>query len=200
VNIHAISTMHTAVLPLIIFTLTAWFSQAHAQPYQCKRGNGATYQSNTPCPVYFGPTENRAPSYRSDTNYSRSLPAEQELQHLSPECSRLYEGVRTAQARGVTYDVIQALRKELSEKCTEELAEARQKVSNANREKKMTAQEEKKSAQQQVAMSKEDEARKFRQCAEMRGALSNRKAKANPSDGEKNDVLVFEQRYRERCS
>jgi hypothetical protein len=64
----------------------------------------------------------------------------------------------------------------------------------------MVEQEDKKSTQYQVALSKEDEARKFRQCAEMRGALSNRKAKANPTDGEKNDVLVFEQRYRDRCN
>jgi hypothetical protein len=148
--------------------------------------------------VYYGPTENNTSS-RSDTTYSRLQPAGQELQYLSPECSRLSEGVRTAPARGVKHDVIQATQKEFYEKCSDELSEARQKLNSSKSEKKTAELEDKKSTQHQVALSKEDEARKFRQCAEMRGALNNRKAKANPTDGEKNDVLVFEQRYRDRC-
>jgi hypothetical protein len=194
--------MHLSILTAILVTLTVWFSQVHAQNYQCKRNNGSTYQTNRPCPeagmVYYGPTENNTSS-RSDTTYSRLQPAGQELQYLSPECSRLSEGVRTAPARGVKSDVIQATQKEFYEKCSDELTEARQKLNSSKSEKKTAELEDKKSTQHQVALSKEDEARKFRQCAEMRGALNNRKAKANPTDGEKNDVLVFEQRYRDRC-
>lgn len=195
--------MRLSIFTVIFVALTVWFDQVHAQTYQCKRNNGSTYQTNRPCPesgmVYYGPVENNMPS-RSDGTYSRIQPAGPELQYLSPECSRLSEGIRTAPARGVKYDVVQASQKEFSEKCSEELSEARQKFYNSKSEKKKAELDDKKSTQYQVALSKEDEARKFRQCAEMRGALNNRKAKANPTDGEKNDVLVFEQRYRERCS
>jgi hypothetical protein len=194
--------MRLSILTAILVALTVWIGQVHAQIYQCKRNNGSTYQTNRPCPesgmVYYGPVDNNAPS-RSDGTYSRIQPAGPELQYLSPECSRLSEGIRTAPARGIKYDVIQASQKEFAEKCSEELSEARQKYYNSKSEKKTAELEDKKSTQHQVALSKEDEARKFRQCAEMRGALNNRKAKANPTDGDKNDVLVFEQRYRERC-
>lgn len=194
--------MHLSILTATLIVLITWVYPAHGQTYQCKRNNGSTYQTNKPCPepglVYYGPTDNGTPS-RSDTSNVRIQLAEPELQYLSPECSRLYEGIRTAAARGVKYDAVQSTRKEFFEKCSEELAEARQKHSLAKGEKKVAEQESKKSSQRQAALSKEDEARKFRQCAEMRGALSNRKAKANPTDGEKKDIDVFEQRYRERC-
>jgi hypothetical protein len=164
--------MHPSILTLIILTLSTWFGLAHGQSY---------------------------PS-RSSGNYSRAQPPGQELQYLSAECSRLYDVIRTAPARGLKNDTVRTLQKEFEEKCSEEVSAAHQKLNNSQRDKKMTEQEEKMSAQKQTALSKEEEARKFRQCAEMRNALSNRKARANPTEGEKNDVLVFEQRYRERCS
>jgi hypothetical protein len=195
--------MRLTIHALILLVLTAWLGQVHGQTYQCKRNNGTTYLTNKPCPppglVYYGPSETGTSS-RSDTSYTRAQPAGQELKYLSPECSRLSEGIRTAAVRGVKYDAVQSSQKEFYEKCSEELSEARQKLNSEKNEKKMLEQEGKKTTQLQAALSKEDEARKFRQCAEMRGALANRKAKANPTDGEKNDITVFEQRYRDRCS
>jgi hypothetical protein len=160
--------MHPSTPTVIVFVLSAWFSQAHGQTNQ----------------------------YRSGSNYARTQPAGQELQYLGAECSRLYEGIRNAPARG---DSVRAIQREFDEKCATEMSEAHQKLNSSQRDKKLTEQEEKMAAQKQKTLSKEEEARKFRQCAEMRSALSNRKARANPTEGEKNDVLVFEQRYRERC-
>ncbi len=191
------------LLNLVTLFLLAisWQNSAFSQSYQCKRQNGTTYQSPNACPspglIYYGPTESPNTSYRSEN--SRIQAAGEELQYLSSECSRLSEGIRTAPARGLKYDVIQASQKEFTEKCSDELSAARQQVYASKRDKKSNALEEKKSSQMKVVMNKEEEARKYRQCAEIRNALNNRKAKTNMTEGEKNDILAFEQRYRDRC-
>jgi hypothetical protein len=175
-------------------------SQVFAQGYACTRSNGTRYLSSTPCPapgfVYYGPTANQP---NRPTYLPPAPPATEELPYMSVECSAMYEGVRTAAARGVSYQDIASLRRDFQDKCSENQSEARRKLYQAKSEELKAKNEQKQSLSQQIAVSKEEDDRRRVQCAEMRTTIANRKARANMSDGEKNDLVIFEQRYRDRC-
>ena len=119
---------------------------------------------------------------------------------MSPECSSLSEGIRTGPERGLKYDVIAQSQRDFDEKCRDNHSEAMKMLQTEKSEKKQAELVSKQSAQKAAAQSKEEHDRQLTQCAEMRKALANRRAKINISDGEKNDLLVFEQRFQSRCS
>lgn len=175
-------------------------SQVLAQTHVCTRSNGTRYISSTPCPapgfVYYGPTPTQP---NRSTYLPPAPPAGEELQYMSVECSALYEGVRTAASRGVSYQDISSLRRDFQDKCSENQSEARRKLYQAKSEEHKAKNEQKQTISKQIAVSKEEDDRRRVQCAEMRTTIANRKTRANMSDGEKNDLVIFEQRYRDRC-
>jgi hypothetical protein len=175
-------------------------SQVAAQNYVCTRSNGTRYASNLPCPnpgfVYYGPTQTQQnrPSYLPP-----APPAAEELPYMSVECSAMYEGVRTAASRGVNHQDIASLRRDFQAKCSENQSEARRQLFQSKSDERKAQSEQKQSLSQQAAQNKEQDDRKRVQCAEMRSSIASRKARTNLSDGEKNDLSIFEQRYRDRC-
>jgi hypothetical protein len=186
------------ILGGLLLILTA--SQVLAQNYVCTRNNGTRYASSTPCPppglVYYGPTQTQQ---SRPSNLPAAPPAGEELQYMSVECSAMYEGVRTAATRGVNYKDIATLRKDFNDKCSENQSEARRKLYQVKSEERKVKIEQTKSVERQVSVAKEEDDRRRMQCAEMRTTIANRKARATLSDGEKNDLAIFEQRYRDRC-
>jgi hypothetical protein len=175
-------------------------SQSFAQQYQCTRSNGTVFRSAQPCPkdgfVYYGPTGNETPRI---TVGPGARPAGEELQYLSSECSRIYEGIRTSRARGVGHEDIASLQREFQLKCSEELGQARRKLYESKQEQRQTQLDQQRSKQQQTARVEAEEKSKRAQCAEMRNGIATRKERSNMTDNEKADLAVFEQRYRDRC-
>ena len=173
---------------------------AFAQGHTCTRNNGTVYSSTLPCPkpglIIYGPTDT---GIRSIPNYPKLRPAGEELQYMSAECSAVSEGIRTAPARGLKYDVISQLQREFDGKCSEEQAQARKRLYDERAQQRNGAQELQQNSQKLSLMSQQEKDRLFAQCAEMRKAIANRKAKTNMTDGEKNDLVTFEQRYQSRC-
>ncbi len=203
--------MNSLVKLLIALFAVSGASLSSAQVNTCKRPNGTTFQSYQACPppafAQYGtqPTTPPEPTYsrsyessRYDSN--RQRPAGAELKYMSTECSSLSEGIRTGPARGVKYDVISQLQREFEEKCRDNHSDALKTLYNEKNDKKQSALADKQSAMQAAAQSKEERDQRLVQCAEMRKALANRRAKTELSDGEKADIVVFEQRFQSRCS
>ncbi len=159
-------------------------TQAVAQNFMCTRSYGSRYTSTVPCP-------------QIGVGYSTSAGDEQ--QYMSAECSTLYDGLRTASSRGLKYPDIASLQKDFYAKCSDNFSEAKQRAQQAKAEDYRTKQEQKQAASNQIALSKEEQEKRRVQCAEMRSSIASRKARSNMSDGEKNDLANFEQRYRDRC-
>jgi hypothetical protein len=198
--------MNLLVKLLAALLVASGASLSSAQGYTCTRSNGTTFQSYQTCPptgfVYYG----AQPSSPSDSATSRSYdypkarPAPAELKYMSPECSSLSEGIRTGPSRGIKYDVIAQLQRDFEEKCRDNHSEALKTLQTEKKEKKQEEVASKQSAQKAVAQTKEEQDRRLVQCAEMRKALANRRAKTDLTDGQKNDLIVFEERYQNRCS
>ncbi len=166
----------------VVCLLTA--TQAVAQNFACTRNNGTRYSSPVPCP--------QAGSGSSATTGDVQ-------QYMSAQCSTLYEGLRTAASRGLKYPDIASLQKDFQTQCSDNFAQARQRVQQEKAEEFRTKQEQQQAASSQTALGKEEQEKRRVQCAEMRSSIASRKARANSTDGEKNDLVIFEQRYRDRC-
>jgi hypothetical protein len=191
--------MNSVTKIFILFLLGAASSAAWSQGKVCRRANGTTYYTTLPCPapglIVYGPTA-VTPNV---AYYPKLRHAGEELRYMSPACSSLSEGIRTAPARGVKYDVVAQNQRDFDNKCREDQAQAFDKLRAERGEKRQEELNAARGAAKVAAQSKQEEDRRFTQCAEMRNAISNRKSKANMTDGEKNDLAVFEQRYQSRC-
>lgn len=178
-------------------------SPVQAQTYSCLSASGKRYQSPTPCPaggrsqgmVYYGPQQSlsRPPA---------AIPIEratEELTYMSPECASMKEGLRTARARGVDGRTQAELRRNFQQKCSENQAEAYRQLSEENRARRTEAQAEKRQNHEKRTLAAADEQKLLSQCAEMRGAIRQRRARQGMTEGELRDLALFEERYQNRC-
>ena len=176
-----------------------------AQYNICQSANGTAYRSTSPCPpvtpssptlVYRGPVDNGS----SQQSYTPSIgKAGEELRYMSAECASMQEAIRTAPARGIGASTQSELRRNFNEKCSEERSRATRQLYEEKSEKRRQADSERQAEQKQTVAAQNAEKQRFAHCAEMRKSINDRKAKPNPTEGERNDLARFEERYQERC-
>lgn len=178
---------------------------AEAQsPHRCVAANGQRYTSNAPCPptrrpqgpVYYGPTH---PQPIRPTPLVPLERAPEELGYMSPECASMREGIRTAPARGVDSRTQAEARRNFQELCSEDHARARRELMDDKRLQQREIQQERQQASERKTLAKADQDKLMAQCAEMRGAIRQRRARTGMSEGELRDLQLFEQRYETRC-
>jgi len=198
------------VLGILAVVVVAWGASAvQAQTrYHCRSESGTSFVSSRPCPegtrttaAVAGPAPAQNSSPRSDS-YSpvRSAPeVPDHYQYLSARCRALDENVRGAYGRGIKADVVEGMRREYRRDCQEEESEAYSRLSSERRSRDTQRREEERSAQVAVQTSREQQERHAQQCAESRRILTNKRAKTDLTDGEKNDLRRFEEAFLERC-
>jgi len=164
------------------------------QRYTCT-SNGRSYASSQPCPtsgmVYYGPvtsSSHEAPMPKID-----QAPAA--LKYLSPRCASLNDAIRTAPARGLKHDVINQMRKEYNDECSESERQANAQVSLDRNDKSKQMND----ARQAERLDKERSAIREQQCGESKRILFAKRARTDLTEGEKADLRRFEDNYRSRC-
>jgi len=164
------------------------------QRYTCT-SNGRSYASSQPCPssgmVYYGPVTSS--SYEAPMPKVDRAPAA--LKYLSARCASLNDAIRTAPARGLKHDVINQLRKEYSDECSESERQADAQLSLDRKDKSKQLND----ARQAETLDKERAAIREQQCGESKRILFAKRARTDLTEGEKADLRRFEDNYRSRC-
>jgi len=164
------------------------------QRYTCT-SNGRSYASSQPCPtsgmVYYGPVTSS--SYEAPMPKIDQAPAA--LKYLSPRCASLNDAIRTAPARGLKHDVINQMRKEYNDECSESERQANAQVSLDRNDKSKQMND----ARQAEKLDKERAAIREQQCGESKRILFAKRARTDLTEGEKADLRRFEDNYRSRC-
>lgn len=203
--------MKPAIAPLLLITLTLLqAAPAAAQTrYSCRDESGTVYNLSRPCPqgmvttaVSAGPVERRsesrdyAPARRSSS--VREAPDYQE--YMSARCRTLQGSIRSASANGSSYEVIAGMQREYRRDCSDEESEAASRYYKERRESRLQRREEADRLQQEQWAEQEQEDRQARQCAESRRILAAKKARADLTPGERNDLRRFEDNITARCA
>lgn len=171
--------------------------------YNCLNASGQRYLSHSPCPasrppglIYYGP---QAPAPRPSVPVPVAR-ADEELTYMSPRCASMREGIRTAPARGVDHRTQSELLRNYQAECAQEQAEARSQLRAEQQAKRREQQDAKRQANADKQLAAADHEKLMSQCAEMRGAIRQRRARTGMTEGELRDLALFEQRYEARCS
>jgi hypothetical protein len=122
-----------------------------------------------------------------------------ELRYMSSHCASMQEAIRTASARSIGASTQMELQRNFADQCSEERSRALRQLSEQRREKSRQQELERQDMQKQVTLAENAEKQRFAQCAEMRKSINDRKVRPNMTEGERNDLTRFEQRYVERC-
>jgi selenocysteine-specific translation elongation factor len=117
------------------------------------------------------------------------------LKYLSARCASLNDAIRTAPARGLKHDVINQLRKEYSDECSESERQADAQLSLDRKDKSKQLND----ARQAETLDKERAAIREQQCGESKRILFAKRARTDLTEGEKADLRRFEDNYRSRC-
>jgi len=181
-------------------------AQAQRSVNRCTDAKGQTVLSDRPC-VASGPAQvgSFGPQQQAPSRYGGSQPmnyqaplqrAPEHLKHMSGDCARLNDAIRTAPARGLRYDVIRELRDEYASKCREEEWEAR---AQSNRDERHADQERR--AQRSAAQAEQDaQQRKREQCAQLQEVLQSRRRQLSTLNEADRAALARSQaNYDERC-
>ena len=176
--------------------------------YHCRDGNGNTFVLSRPCPegarttaAVAGPAPAlySSPRYDSYSPVRSSPETPDHHQYLSARCRALDENIRGAYGRGIKADVVEGMRREYRRDCREEEQDAYSRLSAERRHRDKQRREDEKSAQVAAQASREQQERHAQQCAESRRILTNKRARTDLTDGEKNDLRRFEEAFLERC-
>jgi hypothetical protein len=187
----------------LLMSLLAAPVVAQTATYRCVTANGQRVTSSVPCAparrpsgtVYYGPQQ--APVRA--TPPVRLERAPEELTYMSPECASMREGIRTAPARGVDSRTQSELRRNFQELCSQDQSRAQRALMEDKRIERQEVHREQQHAAQRKTLAKADQDKLMAQCAEMRGAIRQRRARTGMSEGELRDLQLFEQRYESRC-
>lgn len=185
---------HAAALALLALMVTT-SPEAWAQKvYRCTSGK-TTVLSDRPCPdadITQQQPLKVAPA--SDSSTAMRLGAEQ---FLNPACAELYEALRNANTRGLSYDRQADLHKEFRLKCAEDARQANQRYLRAA----IKAQEESRAQQAAQQREKDAETALRDQCGELRRILADRRKRVDSmTPGERADLERSEQNYSARCA
>jgi hypothetical protein len=168
--------------------------------YQCST-DGRTYYSVQPCPSRPSPVQSVGPTVReprpSGSTVARppDKPGEH-LQHQSPLCAELSEGIRTGASRGLGSSAQQELREAYRRLCSDDEGRARQLLKD-----EMTRQRDLREQEARTARIELDRDKLTReQCAEMlRIARGKRQRIESMTAGERADFDRFEATRTARC-
>ena len=170
--------------------------------YRCKSGN-STYLSDRPCTTGAGSTlgtiggaAGNTYQQPSATYVQRPPKTAEHVGYLSSACADIAEAIRTGPSRGVRGDVISGLHEEYRQKCSEDDAAARQRLSEDRRNERDAKRSVQTAAQQQQQQTRIASD----QCNELLRILAaKRRQTATMSDGERADLQRSETSYVERC-
>ncbi|MCW7541236.1 DUF4124 domain-containing protein [Aquabacterium sp. A7-Y] len=185
-------------------------ARAQGQVYRCRDAFGAATVSDRPCPgarmgsvappPHHGNSSGWTPPSSPTRNHyysSQQYRLPDHYAYLSPRCQQLHDAIRTAGARGVGYQTQSDLHAEWRRQCSASETDAWQQARDANRSESRQREE----AAAAVRRERAEVERRREQCAELRGALTKRKAReATMTEGERGDLRRFEANYQERCS
>ncbi|CAN7561711.1 hypothetical protein LJR038_001186 [Acidovorax sp. LjRoot38] len=176
--------------------------------YHCRDDSGNTFVLSRPCPdgarttaavAGPAPAQYSSPRYDSYSPVRSSPETPDHHQYLSARCRALDENIRGAYGRGIKADVVEGMRREYRRDCREEEQDAYSRLSAERRHRDKQRREDEKSAQIAAQASREQQERHAQQCAESRRILTNKRARTDLTDGEKNDLRRFEEAFLERC-
>ncbi len=173
--------------------------------YSCKSPQGTPYRSAVPCPspkqppfIYYGPAQR--PSTGNSNYIPRTEKPAEELAFMSPRCASMLEGIRTSSVRGVNAQTQTELRQEFDLVCRDDRNRARKAFQLQKEERNRQVQQTQQQEESQKIASQQDQQRLLNQCAEMRRAIYRRKNQPNQSEGERQDLEMFEERFYQRCA
>jgi len=164
--------------------------------YNCRTQGGVAYQSNSPCPsgvVIYGPATSTP--QRNETPIPGTAQAPANLKYLSPRCASLNDAIRTAAARGLTYNTVNDMRREYSRECSESESDAYSKLAEDRR----AAMQERNEARNADKADRERASLREQQCGESKRILLAKRARTDLTEGEKAELRRFEENYRSRC-
>ena len=91
------------------------------------------------------------------------------------------------------------MRREYRRDCRDEERDAYSRLSGDRSARERQRREDEKAALQEANAAREQEARFAQQCAESRRILTNKRARTDLTEGEKNDLRRFEEAFMARC-
>jgi hypothetical protein len=172
---------------------------------RCTDAKGQTVLSDRPCvsaPAQlgsYGPQQQAQPRYggAQSTSYQPPLQrAPEHLKHMSGECARLNEAIRTAPSRGLRYDVIRELRDEYAGKCREEEWDARAQQNQDERRERQARE----ARQHTERAGREAQARQREQCGQLQEVLQARRRNLDTmTEGDRAALARTQASYDERC-
>ena len=196
----------------LLLSLCWCVMDAQAQTrYHCRDDRGNTYSLSRPCPegarttaVEAGPVSSQSSYSSSSSGYGtspvRSVPDTPEHhQYMGARCRSLDENIRAAYSRGIKADVLEGMRYEYRRDCRDEERDAYSRLSSERSVRDRQRRDGEKVAQQEAEAAREQEARLAQQCAESKRILTNKRARTDLTEGEKNDLRRFEEAFMARC-
>lgn len=190
----------TTIPTLALLLASALSSSAFGAEYHCN-GDGVSWISRTPCP---NTPRNEMRAYGGGTAQPSvtpsavpSLPkAPEYLPYMSVECAELNDAIRTGPTRGLRTQAMTELTDDYRKRCRDDEANARRQLQDAEAAQKNARD----GAAAAVKARKAESARNDDQCYEMLRILhAKRQRAASMNEGEKADLLRFEDAYRTRC-
>lgn len=165
--------------------------------YTCRNASGGYYQSGQPCSgtspgIYYAPPLAQS---AASTYIPKIGEAPEHLKYLSPQCSAMSDAIRTGPARGVRYETTAELQRNYYRQCADDENEARNKMATERRD----AKNQQKDAQQAVQANQQRSQLAQQQCDESKRILYMKKRRTDLTEGEKADLLRFEENYKSRC-
>ncbi len=131
----------------------------------------------------------------AQSRYMKITDAPEYLKYLSPQCSAMNDAIRTGPARGVRYETTAELQKNYQMQCADDESEARSKLAVERRE----AKKVQKDAVQAEQASQQRSQLAQQQCDESKRILYVKKRRTDLNEGEKAELLRFEENYKSRC-
>ena len=187
------------LLALALASATAF---AQNRVYRCQSGNGGVQLQATPCDGSSGPTLRAYGANPQGASHSyvpvppRAPDVQGHVPYLNRECSSLSEGLRTAATRGVDSATNAVARREYSDKCADNEADARRAYQEDQGVKRAHQQEQRK-----AVVAQQSEAKRSQEgCAAMRDLISiKRKRESSLNPTEVAALRNSEATYNERC-
>lgn len=192
----------------VLLMVCWWATGVQAQTrYHCRDERGNTFTWSRPCPegarttaAVAGPAPAQYSSPRYDNTPVRSAPETPDHhRYMSSRCRTLDDNIRGGYSRGIKADVLEGMRREYRRDCREEEQDAQSRLSDDRRTRDRQRRDDEKASQLAAQASREQEERMAQQCAESRRILTNKRARTDLTEGEKNDLRRFEEAFLARC-
>ena len=121
--------------------------------------------------------------------------AQSRYMKIAVRSSAMNDAIRTGPARGVRYETTAELQKNYQMQCADDESEARSKLAVERRE----AKKVQKDAVQAEQASQQRSQLAQQQCDESKRILYVKKRRTDLNEGEKAELLRFEENYKSRC-